>query len=360
MTLSHDGRNPDMALFITPYGTGGASSRARVYDWLSWTGIDATVASYIGTRNHQPRTLQRNIRKVLAAEVGLHRLKRQHRRHLLLHRQASPFSRGGIEAALLRSAQHSVYDFDDALQWQQNVGAGHWLFSKAATCRAAVATADRVVAGNEVLADWATGYARDVIVIPTCVRPEDYLVKTSYELPDAPRIGWLGSPSTEVYLQFIAAPLLEVNRRTGARLTIISAGTQPLGALDSISDRVEWTPTGFAAALSATDLAVAPLEDVPWARGKCAYKLLQYAATGLPAVASPVGANRQAAERVNASTAESDSDWVEAVVELLDVSAQARAARGTAARQAVATHYSFAAWEATWLAAQGLGQPDEG
>jgi hypothetical protein len=38
-------------------------------------------------------------------------------------------------------------------------------------------------------------------------------------------------------------------------------------------------------------VGLAPLTDDAWTRGKGAYRSIQYAAAGLPAVASPVGAN---------------------------------------------------------------------
>ncbi len=43
-------------------------------------------------------------------------------RRLLLHREASPLSRGGLERRLLSSSEFSIYDFDDALQWDYGAG----------------------------------------------------------------------------------------------------------------------------------------------------------------------------------------------------------------------------------------------
>jgi glycosyltransferase involved in cell wall biosynthesis len=45
------------------------------------------------------------------------------------------------------------------------------------------------------------------------------------------------------------------------------------------------------AALAACDVGLAPLTDDAWTRGKGGYRSIQYAAAGLPSVASPVGAN---------------------------------------------------------------------
>jgi glycosyltransferase involved in cell wall biosynthesis len=61
-----------------------------------------------------------------------------------------------------------------------------------------------------------------------------------------------------------------------------------------------------------------PLFDTPWERGKCAYKLIQYMACGVPVVASPVGANRNVV--IDGQTgffAASDRDWVDRLSQLL-------------------------------------------
>ena len=80
-----------------------------------------------------------------------------------------------------------------------------------------------------------------------------------------------------------------------------------------MTDRIEWTLNGYASAIANADVAIAPLLNTPSARGKCAYKMLQYAAIGLPTVSSPVGANAVAAVRLGAETADTSAEWIDAL-----------------------------------------------
>jgi glycosyltransferase involved in cell wall biosynthesis len=60
---------------------------------------------------------------------------------------------------------------------------------------------------------------------------------------------------------------------------------------------------------------LAPLPSDPFARGKCGYRLLQYYAAGLPAVASPVGVQRTLAEG-GALLARTPAEWTAALLRL--------------------------------------------
>jgi glycosyltransferase involved in cell wall biosynthesis len=264
-----------------------------------------------------------------------------------MSREATPFSRGGVEARLLRAARHSTYDFDDAI-WADDRGGIHRMLSKPRVWARSVETADCVFAGSDYRAAAAPRFNRNVVMIPSCVEPDDYECPSSYELDDSPILVWLGSPNTEHHLTVIADALLQLNKRRGTRLKVISSGDRPLGPLAAMTDRVEWNLVHVGKHLATSAIGLAPLREDPYSLGKCAYKLLQYGAAGLPIVASPVGANGAAVNALGGLAATTQSEWVDAVGSILDDSAESRAAMGARARAGVRQGYSFAAWSARW------------
>lgn len=339
---------------ITSYGRRAGSARVRVFDWLDHIGLVAQSHTYLDGATNSPSVLARAPQRLLAAERGLRKLAGSISDDtLLLSRQASPFSNGTIEARLLGNSARGVYDFDDALMHSPG-GRLDNLWSKTRVWKRSVVAADVVIAGNDFLANEAALHSREVVVVPSCINPDDYQLKESYEIDVTPRAVWLGSPSTEAYLRVVAAPLLTLHRSSGLRLTVISAGSADLGALEPMVDRVAWAPDTYARGLAAADFGIMPLDDTDWTRGKCAYKLLQYGACGLPMIGSPVGANMAVLKAADGLAASSNDDWTQAMEMILQESTTRRGARGTAGRHAVSSGYSFAAWEGTFLEAIGL------
>jgi glycosyltransferase involved in cell wall biosynthesis len=340
---------------ITPYGRWGPSSRVRVYEWLERIAEPHRVSGYISQRNAAPATVARHPIAVLAAERRLRRIAAERPQMLLLHREASPLSRGHLERRLLDSAGFAVYDFDDALQWDHGEGGVlRRLAPKAPKALAAVRHADRVTAGNPILAEWAAEHNSDVVVVPSCVAPERYSAKRDYAVADPPRLGWVGSADSEPYLLAIGPALEEVHRRSGARVTLLGTAWPRLGRLEALIDRVAWTEQAQHELLAGFDVGLAPLPDDAYERGKCGYKLLQYAAAGTPLVASPVGVNGEILAQLGMPAAETTADWVEAIVELLEDGTERRATRGRHARRMVEERFSFDAWLPRWCAAMGL------
>jgi glycosyltransferase involved in cell wall biosynthesis len=134
--------------------------------------------------------------------------------------------------------------------------------------------------------------------------------------------------------------------------------TQPsLGELELFIDRVPWSEAAQHEGLAEFDLGLAPVPDEPYTRGKCGYKLLQYAASGTPAVASPVGVNRTILAELGMPAPDADNEWADAILDLLGRASATREAAGRKAREVAEQQYSFDVWLTRWRAAVGL--PDQ-
>lgn len=275
---------------------------------------------------------------------------------VLLIRNARRLTRGRHEARLLARAAVGVYDLDDGLPWDDGAipGLGHWWkrpFPRSLVARRAADAASRVVAGNEVLAEWAAQHCAEVRIVPTCVEPSEYARRSSWAFGDRPVIGWIGSPATELYLDGIAPALAEVHRRTGAVLEMISGPGMPSSQLAHFTTRLLWEP-GSTARIASWDIGIMPLRDGPYERAKCGYKLLQYAASGVPAVGSPVGANATMLASMDGFAPTTADEWVEALCELVAEGPERRADRA-ARGLALAADYSYAVWQDRWVDAVG-------
>jgi glycosyltransferase involved in cell wall biosynthesis len=168
-------------------------------------------------------------------------------------------------------------------------------------------------------------------VVPSVVDIDAYPVAPP-RADDAPVIGWIGSPSTEDSIEAIAGALARVCERTRARVVLVGAASDPRRWPFPCEVR-PWIAGQDAAEIAAFTVGIMPLADDPWSRGKCGYKLVQYLACGRPAVASPVGANRDIVlPEVTGLLATGEEEWVGALERLLgDAALRERLGRGARA-----------------------------
>src|SRR6185436_6764585 len=150
---------------------------------------------------------------------------------------------------------------------------------------------------------------------------------------------WIGSQSTLPYVeQHIDAIRLAASR---VPLKLITIADRTLENPGFAVEHVPWTFDGEAAALVRGDIGIAPTPCDRWTLGKCGFKIIQYMAAGLPAIASPVGANAEIV-RVGETglLADSPEQWADAIVQLArDVGLRRR--MGVAAREVVEREYSL-------------------
>jgi len=138
--------------------------------------------------------------------------------------------------------------------------------------------------------------------------------------------------------------LRALQKKVDFELVIIS-NTQPqLPVNDLRWSFIPWRQEDEAEMRGLFDIGIMPLVDDSFQKGKCALKLLQYMAAGLPTVASPVGVNKEVVhEGVTGMQAASDAQWHEAL-ETLIRNPQLRADMGTEGRNLCEKEYSIRRW----------------
>ena len=256
-----------------------------------------------------------------------------------------------MEARLFAAfSRRRVFDVDDAIYVRKPRRLGEaaddspWRKRKfAATCR----WVDVVAAGNEVLAGVARASARAVTILPTSIDTAVYR-STTASASDPPTIVWIGSPENLVYLEIIRPALARLTGRHPTLTMRIICSRFPDWPEVKI-ERVPWSAATEAESLATAHIGVMPLTDDEWARGKCAFKLLQYMAAALPCVASPVGANTEAVvDGFNGFHARTVDEW-ERHLESLIQSPALRARFGASGRGHVEARYALHAYRARYL-----------
>jgi hypothetical protein len=202
--------------------------------------------------------------------------------------------------------------------------------------------ADLVIVGNSYLGLRAKAAgACAVVELPTVVDlrsyPDPVLARADDEGPFT--LGWIGSPLTSSYLEPLRPALTALMAQLSLRIILIGGES---GALTGLPvERVAWSADTEAVELARCDAGIMPLPDLPWERGKCGYKLIQYMASALPVVASPVGVNREiVVPGETGFLAETESDWISSLFRLAQAP-QLRRKMGIAGRQRAETHYSL-------------------
>lgn len=341
-------------LALTRYGSLGASSRLRTFQYLPYmasVGIEVQVQALLCDKALMEKydrgsyDIRELIRSYISRIVTL--CKRNDFSLLWIEKEAMPWTPLWFELGLLRGMPY-VLDYDDALfhnyDMHRNVIVRLTMGNRLDLL---MARSKLVIGGNSYLSARAVeAGAKWVEVVPTVIDlmrypfPRQLTAKLTDAVPIAdgmPRIVWIGSPSTVQYLQLLREPLRQLAMSQSFVLRVIGGG-----AVDFPGVQVEvlpWTEATEVENISACQVGVMPLLDSLWERGKCGYKLIQYMACGLPVVASSVGVNPEIVRNgENGYLASTPEDWVSALAQLLQ-SPSLRAQMGAAGRRRVEDEY---------------------
>lgn len=239
-----------------------------------------------------------------------------------------------------------VFDVDDAVMFDRHAKPCSKLTPR---FDAMVSQVDLVICGNPFLQEQTAASAArakrslPIEVIPTAIDTDRFQPTNLHRFHKSPiTIGWTGSTSTNPLLNGIFPILARV--QGNVELKVISDSTKGLEIkrLGRVPFRfVKWSAASEVSETSEFDIGLMPLRDDNLSRGKCACKLLQYMALGIPAVVSGIGVNRDIVHHgENGFIPESDERWIENLNDLVaDRSLRARI--GNAGRQTAEAGYSL-------------------
>lgn len=346
-------------LFLVPYPFGEApSQRFRFEQYLPKLmeeGHSYTFDSFLNSSNwqsfYESGKILLNISSIVRGFFSrLTMLFRASRYDLILiHREAAPFGPPLVEWILAKILKRKIiYDFDDAIWLTDKTNESFvvqtikWRSKVANICKWSY----KISCGNKYLCSYAENFNNNVFHNPTTIdtlhlhNPEQYQRIISRKDNNRLIIGWTGSHSTIKYLHELEPVLQNLEIKFSHLEFWVIADKIPRLKLKRLRFK-SWSKETEIKDLAQFDIGVMPLPDDEWAKGKCGFKILQYMALQIPAVASPIGVNNEVIQSgFNGYLCQSLNEWENQLILLIE-SETLRHSIGLQARKTVVEKYSI-------------------
>lgn len=261
---------------------------------------------------------------------------------IFIHRESAPIGPPIFEWIVAKLYRKKIiYDFDDAI-WIPNTSSANQLIN---WCKASWKVkyickwSFKIVVGNNFLYNYAIQFNDNVIKIPTCIDLKKSSAQNREPNGEMLNIGWTGSHSTLKYLDKIVPTINELQKSIDFNFLVI-ADKDPSLPLKNF-EFIPWNASTEVEDLCRLDIGIMPLVSDAWSEGKCGFKLVQYFACEIPAIASPVGVNKIIIEQgVNGFLCETDNEW-ELSLKTLLANEFLRKQMGKAGRKKIEEQYSI-------------------
>ncbi|MCF6175154.1 MAG: glycosyltransferase [Victivallaceae bacterium] len=299
----------------TRYDTLGASSRYRYFmylDALRAAGWKTKIYPFFNNRylktlygkgeksrlSFMLATVKRLLKMLFAGK------------QLIIEYELLPFIPYKVERLLLKNRKY-ILNFDDDV-WEKYRSKPMLAdkFDLLAT------NAAGIIVANNMLWEICLKLNKNVLKIPTVVDIDLYCCdKPKF---DRFTVVWIGTPVTYCFLEQHAEQLQAMAAEVDFELLVIAASSLEPRAVSGVNMRfVDWSQETETELLMRSHVGIMPLVNDTFARGKSAFKLIQYLAAGIPVIASPVGENCTVVnDEFNGFLANSQEEWVAALEQL--------------------------------------------
>lgn len=322
-----------VSVLFVPFGTVRvAATRHRIYLYLPYLdtrGVHYRIFSLISDwttrqminspRFNGPRKalyyLQVTLEKIIRFVPILYLAGRY--KVVFLQRSTLP----ALLARLLKKRNKNIiFDLDDAIFIPDHQEEGLLARVKERTKAAQVACilklSKAAIVENDYIGDYVRQYCPKIYLIPG---PIDTLRNSVRPKRDSGQlvIGWIGSPSTSIYLELLHGVFRQIARRYKVVIKLIGAGNYQIPGVDLVNS--DWAIDREVTDLQSFDIGLMPMPDTEWTRGKLGCKMLQYMSVGVPTLASYTSTNEGViCDGINGFLARSVAEWVKKLSLLIE------------------------------------------
>lgn len=254
----------------------------------------------------------------------------------------TPFGPPLFEWLYCKFAKKIIFDIDDLIFLGNASAANSWITKLKGKNKPIflMKKANHVITTTPYLYDFCAQYNSTVSTIPPSLNENDiFPIKNSKN--KILTIGWIGSHSTEPYLDIVKEALIILSKEIEFKIVL-------MGAKNFKADNIEimyckWLPENENDFLNKIDIALYPLRDELWSQGKYGGKLIQYFAAGLPTIVSDVNeSNKLVLENnINGILVENTTEYWLNALRKLALDKLLRDKIGENARQDFLSKFSF-------------------
>ena len=346
---------PKKILYFTKYSRNAGSSRLRSFQYfpfLEQAGFEVEASplfseAYVDNLYAGKSTKKEAIAGYLKRFLKLWSVFKYDQ--LVIEKELFPYVPAFAEKLLNFFGFNYIVDYDDAVfhNYDQH---GNAVVRKVLGKKidAVMKNASTVVAGNSYLADRAKkAGAKKIEIIPTVIDLKRYCIEKKEQKRFV--IGWIGTKTTFEKHLLPQRNWIKKIQEENADIEFHIVGITEDMELGKNAKYIPWTEDSEVREIQQFDVGIMPLQDSLWEKGKCSYKIIQYFACGIPAIASPVGMNTEVVlPHINGFLATTEKDWLHAI-QTLKVDKELRHTFGQNGRSMVEDHYSIQVTAQKWI-----------
>lgn len=203
-----------------------------------------------------------------------------------IHLWVTPFGFAFFEWLYCLVAKKVVFDIDDLVFIENTSAANYWLSKLKGKNKPIylMKKAHHVITTTPFLVEFCKQYNANVTAIPPSLDGEIIFLNKKQKQNNRITIGWSGSHSTIKYLELVESSIQTIAKKYDIEFLVFGVEKYHLDGVHTIC--IPWSAEMENKVFNQIDIAIFPLYEDLWSKGKYGGKMIQYLAAGLPMIIS--------------------------------------------------------------------------